>query len=1230
MAKAAERVRTILQTPSGPNIPQGASRSFIQLVKAIGEAGSNHEEDRVIRKEAKVLAAKMKETNINPRQMKEYLVRLMYCEMLGHESEFGYIHAVKLAQHASILEKRIGYLAVSVLLHEDHELMLLLTNTLQRDLKSSNVVEICTALTTIARVMNAEMIPAVLPLVEEKCNHPREIVRKKAILALHRFYGRSKTSISHVMDKIRKALCDSDPGVMAAALNVFYDLCRDNAMEYKDLVSTFVSILKQVIERRLPKDFDYHKVPAPWMQVKLLKILALLGEDDQSSSESMYEVIRECLQRAEAQGSAAYAVIYECLRTITKIYPSPELVELAANSIGRFLKADNNNLKYLGITALVAVVQVNAAYAAEHQIVVIDCLDDPDDTLKRKTLELLCKMTNPQNVTVITEKLVSYTKLSVDPYLRKDLVPRIVQLAERYAPDSHWFLDTMVTLLEYAGDLIHRDALNNVLSLIANPDSGEEADEELRLFAFESFIELLTRPKLSDMLIQAVCWVVGEYAYLAKDYDQEVVLEEVAALLDRPVEDKVCTYSWVVSALTKLITQTGLYPDSVRRKIEKLKNSRSVDLQQRAYELLRLKEQTMIMKAVLPLDSSSEDMDVDPNLGFLNQFVQTALNNGADAYIPREERESTIEDTTEVVDAEPTMKFDAYEKPKDIHASLFSGLGKRDDATPITSKTTIPEDSSLDATTDEPSQQTQKSTLSESNPLSLSAAAAPGGKRRWGKGGDLSKSATAAATPATTPTTTTTPPTAAKVTPEIEEDIVPTKETEPEKSVLTKVSLNQEPQPSPELERKQKEASLLFAGTAKTTTTTARSNKFKKKTFGAKTTATTSSTSTPSLVSEPTTTTTPSTTTTTGSSSMDLMGDLIGLDLGGPSTAPPPPATITSSSSAMGGDLLGDLFGPPSTSSVSTPTTTTPSLLSTSTSGLGSGSGSLLDGDLFAPSPTPTPTPTISNTSASPLDANPLMSVFGSSSMSSNMPSSEDPTQIPSSLQTFPHMMITTPLSKDSAIELTCAKIWKPEAFGLVLFLKNSSMESIQSIAVTLDVPSQLSPLDSTSSAFTLSVNGTSTVQKVLSYSTQTVATGMSIKGQYSYTSFGAPKKGFFSVTILAGDLTRKSVITTEQFGGLWESPGFGPSHRAQTVQSTVFKGPEEFIQGLASSLHLHAVQVIGTEAILCGQILANSNAKCLIHGKVNGSRVELSVRSTSAQYSQAVISQCVSTCTGS
>jgi AP-4 complex subunit epsilon-1 len=69
---------------------------------------------------------------------------------------------------------------------------------------------------------------------------------------------------------------------MAACLNIFYDMSVANPWANKDLTSTFVNILKQVIESRLPKDFEYHKVPAPWVQLKLLRILAVLGADDQA------------------------------------------------------------------------------------------------------------------------------------------------------------------------------------------------------------------------------------------------------------------------------------------------------------------------------------------------------------------------------------------------------------------------------------------------------------------------------------------------------------------------------------------------------------------------------------------------------------------------------------------------------------------------------------------------------------------------------------------------------------------------------------------------------------------------------------------------------------------------------------------------------------------------------------------------------------------------------------
>ena len=39
---------------------------------------------------------------------------------------------------------------------------------------------------------------------------------------------------------------------------------------------------------------------------------------------------------------------YECIRTVTTIYPRPDLIKKAADSVARFLTAANNNWKYLG------------------------------------------------------------------------------------------------------------------------------------------------------------------------------------------------------------------------------------------------------------------------------------------------------------------------------------------------------------------------------------------------------------------------------------------------------------------------------------------------------------------------------------------------------------------------------------------------------------------------------------------------------------------------------------------------------------------------------------------------------------------------------------------------------------------------------------------------------------------------------------------------------------------
>jgi hypothetical protein len=96
------------------------------------------EEDAIIAREVDTLKRRLADPDLDKSRMQEYLLRLVYVEMLGHSASFGYIHAVKLCCEHHLPTKRVGYLAVSLFLDDTHDLLILIINTLQQDLKSND------------------------------------------------------------------------------------------------------------------------------------------------------------------------------------------------------------------------------------------------------------------------------------------------------------------------------------------------------------------------------------------------------------------------------------------------------------------------------------------------------------------------------------------------------------------------------------------------------------------------------------------------------------------------------------------------------------------------------------------------------------------------------------------------------------------------------------------------------------------------------------------------------------------------------------------------------------------------------------------------------------------------------------------------------------------------------------------------------------------------------------
>ena len=83
------------------------SREFDGLIRAIGECKSKAEEDAIIGREVEVLKPRLKDARLDKRLLKEFLVRLIYVEMLGHDASWGHVKALQACSDTSLITKKV-------------------------------------------------------------------------------------------------------------------------------------------------------------------------------------------------------------------------------------------------------------------------------------------------------------------------------------------------------------------------------------------------------------------------------------------------------------------------------------------------------------------------------------------------------------------------------------------------------------------------------------------------------------------------------------------------------------------------------------------------------------------------------------------------------------------------------------------------------------------------------------------------------------------------------------------------------------------------------------------------------------------------------------------------------------------------------------------------------------------------------------------------------------------
>ncbi|KAI4593787.1 hypothetical protein KJ359_009069 [Pestalotiopsis sp. 9143b] len=537
-------------------------------------------------------ARELEEKRIN-KELANIRVQLLYIYILGWNVDFGHLEAVNLISANKYSEKQIGYLAVTLFLHEKHELLHLVVNSIRKDLLDHNELFNCLALHAIANVGGREMGEALSGDVHRLLISPtsKAFVKKKAALTLLRLYRKYPDIVQpQWAERIVSLMDDQDLGVALSVTSLVMAVAQDDPDAYKGAYVKAAARLKRIlIDGDYAADYLYYKVPCPWIQVKLLRLLQYFPPSEDSHVRDM---IRDSLQKIlniamesnknVQQNNAQNAVLFEAIDLIIHLDTEHALMRQISSRLGRFITSRETNVRYLGLEAMthLAARAENLDPIKQHQDVILGSLKDRDISVRRKGLDLLYSMCDSTNSGPIVSELLHYLQ-NADFAIREEMALKIAILTEKYATDIQWYINVSLRLVAVAGDHLSDEVWQRVIQIVTN-------NEELQVYAAQNTLQHVKQDHCHETLVKIGAYVLGEFGHLIAEEPGCSPIEQFLALQSKLPACSSSTRAMILSSFVKFV---NLFPEikpQLLHVFEIYSHTLDSELQQRACEYLTL------------------------------------------------------------------------------------------------------------------------------------------------------------------------------------------------------------------------------------------------------------------------------------------------------------------------------------------------------------------------------------------------------------------------------------------------------------------------------------------------------------------------------------------------------------------------------------------------------------------------------------------------------------------
>ncbi|XP_076439969.1 AP-3 complex subunit delta-1-like isoform X2 [Babylonia areolata] len=441
--------------------------------------------------------------------------KLAYLQMLGYDISWAAFNIIEVMSSTKFTFKRVGYLAASQCFHDGTDVLMLTTNMIRKDMSSVNMYDAGVALSGLACFITADLARDLANDIMTLISSSKPYLRKKAVLIMYKVFLQFPEALRPAFPRLKEKLEDPDPGVQSAVVNVICELARKNPKNYLSLAPLFFKLMTTSTNN--------------WVLIKIIKLFGALTPLEPRLGKKLIEPLTNLIH-----STSAMSLLYECINTVIAVLVSissgipnhSASIQLCVQKLRILIEDSDQNLKYLGLLAMSRILASHPKSVQGHKDLVLQCLDDKDESIRLRALDLLYGMVTKKNLMEIVKKLMVHMDKAEGSHYRDELLSKIIVICSQsnyqFVTNFEWYVSILVELTRMEGTrhggLIAAQMLDVAIRVQA-----------IRHFAVSQMAILLENSHLLANnsqrngiceVLYAAAWICGEFSEHLKEPQQ--------------------------------------------------------------------------------------------------------------------------------------------------------------------------------------------------------------------------------------------------------------------------------------------------------------------------------------------------------------------------------------------------------------------------------------------------------------------------------------------------------------------------------------------------------------------------------------------------------------------------------------------------------------------------------------------------------------------------------------